>query len=492
MADSWFKQRVESALLWITANPVRLVGGVLAGGGVVLLFLFLLFYLLSGKAINPYYGALGFLVLPLFVVFGVFLIGISKFVARDRVVLFPAGMPQLRVESERRVLLVFGIAVTAFVVFVVAGGVQASRFMDSANFCGGTCHSVMEPEDVAHRNSPHATVDCVHCHVGEGVHGLLKSKMRGSWRAASLLFHLYERPIPAPVQDLPLPEDTCMACHNTDLEKPKKMDLYTTFQDDEGSTKMVSAVIMNLGSSKPENAYGIHAHSSRDLQVRYFATDPKRQKIVWVQALTPKGTHTWKMEGEREPDIKETRETSRGRPVYILRGAGEMRTMDCVDCHNRTGHDFLAADRLADELLDKGVVKQGLPNAKLVLSKALEAASRGSKEGMAERVTAELGYAWSGENVDLEQMAKTVALEAGKNLFPQMNVGWGTYPNELRHGRDEGCFRCHNQRMKDETGTNLDQDCDACHEMVADHIPYSEWEERLNPSPKPIEEENSY
>lgn len=492
MADFWFKQRVQSALLWVTANPVRLVGGVLAGGGVVLLFLFLLFYLLSGKAINPYYGALGFLVLPLFVVFGVFLIGISRFVAKDRMVLFPAGMPQLRVESERRVLLVFGVAVTAFIAFVAAGGVQASRFMDSANFCGGTCHSVMEPEDVAHRNSPHATVDCVHCHVGEGVHGLLKSKMRGSWRVASLMFHLYERPIPAPVRDLPLPEDTCMTCHNTDRERPKKMDLYTTFQDDAGSTKMVSAVVMKLGSSKPGKAYGIHAHSSSDLQVRYFAKDLKRQKIVWVQALTPKGTRTWKMEGETEPGIRETRETSKGRPVYILQGEGEMRSMDCVDCHNRTGHDFQTADGLADELLDKGVVRQDLPNAKGVLSKALDAASRGPKEGMEERIAAELNYVWSGENVDVEQTAKTVALEAGKSLFPQMDVGWGIYPNELRHGRAEGCFRCHNQRMKDETGANLDQGCDSCHEMIADHIPFTEWEERLFPVPKPTEEEESF
>jgi hypothetical protein len=50
-----------------------------------------------------------------------------------------------------------------------------------------------------------------------------------------------------------------------------------------------------------------------------------------------------------------------------------------------------------------------------------------------------------------------------RNVFPAMNVTWGTYPNELGHVDAPGCFRCHDDSHKARDGTVIRQDCGLCH-----------------------------
>ena len=87
------------------------------------------------------------------------------------------------------------------------------HFMDSAEFCGTACHSVMSPEWTTYQASPHARVACVECHVGEGVGALVNSKLNGAWQMVSAAFDLYERPIPTPVHQLRPARETCEKCH---------------------------------------------------------------------------------------------------------------------------------------------------------------------------------------------------------------------------------------------------------------------------------------
>ena len=49
------------------------------------------------------------------------------------------------------------------------------------------------------------------------------------------------------------------------------------------------------------------------------------------------------------------------------------------------------------------------------------------------------------------------------NVFPGMNVGWGTYPNQLGHITSNGCFRCHDEDHTTTAGKTLSQDCELCH-----------------------------
>jgi hypothetical protein len=54
-----------------------------------------------------------------------------------------------------------------------------------------------------------------------------------------------------------------------------------------------------------------------------------------------------------------------------------------------------------------------------------------------------------------------------RNVFPQMNVTWGTYPNNLGHMDFTGCFRCHDGNHVSKDGKTVVQDCSACHTLLA-------------------------
>ena len=53
-----------------------------------------------------------------------------------------------------------------------------------------------------------------------------------------------------------------------------------------------------------------------------------------------------------------------------------------------------------------------------------------------------------------------------------MKIGWDTYSNHLGHRGDEedkrGCFRCHDDKHATKDGKTISQDCDLCHEILAE------------------------
>src|SRR5690606_11514160 len=97
------------------------------------------------------------------------------------------------------------------------------------------------------------------------------------------------------------------------------------------------------GGANPAGAHG--AHLSGDAVVEYRA-DPNRETIQWLRYVSP--------DGEEK--------------VYARAGWNEkraddyeLRTMDCVDCHNRAAHSFEAPERAVDQSLAEGRIEAALP-----------------------------------------------------------------------------------------------------------------------------------
>jgi hypothetical protein len=65
----------------------------------------------------------------------------------------------------------------------------------------------------------------------------------------------------------------------------------------------------------------------------------------------------------------------------------------------------------------------------------------------------------------VEQAVTTTEQLYRRNVFPEMNVHWGTYPNNIGHMDFPGCFRCHDDSHKTKDGKTIRQDCDLCHDM---------------------------
>ena len=49
-----------------------------------------------------------------------------------------------------------------------------------------------------------------------------------------------------------------------------------------------------------------------------------------------------------------------------------------------------------------------------------------------------------------------------------MKVVWNTYPNHIGHQQSPGCFRCHDNKHKTDTGEKISKKCGTCHNVIAE------------------------
>jgi hypothetical protein len=192
-------------------------------------------------------------------------------------------------------------------------------------------------------------------------------------------------------------------------------------------------------------------------RIEYVATDDKRQVIPWVQLTDRSGNvRVYKVEGLKQDPP-----------------AGERRTMDCVDCHNRPRHPFSASpERAVDNAIALGEIPRDLPFVRRETVDALKVGYPDKET--ADREIADRLRGFYGKNYaplaashgsDIDKLVLAAQRAYGRNVFPKMNVTWGTHENNLGHVDFPGCFRCHDDNHKTADGRVIRQNCDLCHDM---------------------------
>ena len=69
---------------------------------------------------------------------------------------------------------------------------------------------------------------------------------------------------------------------------------------------------------------------------------------------------------------------------------------------------------------------------------------------------------------DISKAGTVIAAIYNRNVFPDLKVNWGTYPNNLGHTDFPGCFRCHDgSHSTADKKTSITQDCSTCHVPLA-------------------------
>jgi hypothetical protein len=442
-------------------NPISLAGVFLATIGALF---FLIFFLteLFGWHSNPYMGILIFVILPVLFIAGLLLIPIGAWRERRAVRMGrpERTWPRIDFNNPRHRNVAFFVAAATFVnVLIVSlaayGGVH---YMDSNEFCGKVCHSVMQPEYSAFLDSPHSRVGCAGCHISPGAAGFAKAKMSGLRQLKEITFGTYAKPVPAPVHNLPPAADTCEGCHWPEKFHGDKIKIIREYSDDETNTESATTLDIHIGggSAKLDIASGIHWHMNIANRVEFVSTDEKRQVIPYVKVT------------DRTGAVRE----------YFAEGvtaapAGERRVMECTDCHNRPGHLFDAsADKAVNRALATGLIPKTLPFIKREAAAALNESYPSAEEGE-QKIGQRLRdfYAKNYANFDMKRKADVdravTAAQAlyRRNIYPSMNITWGTYPNNLGHMDFPGCFRCHDDTHKTKDGKAIGQDCALCHEM---------------------------
>jgi hypothetical protein len=66
---------------------------------------------------------------------------------------------------------------------------------------------------------------------------------------------------------------------------------------------------------------------------------------------------------------------------------------------------------------------------------------------------------------DVEKAVQATAGIYRRNVFPEMNVSFGSYSNNIGHMDFPGCFRCHDDSHKSRDAKKISQDCETCHKI---------------------------
>ncbi|MBP7147314.1 MAG: NapC/NirT family cytochrome c [Acidobacteria bacterium] len=463
----------------ISRNPISLAGAALTTAS-ALLILMLFAIELIGFTGGPYLGILAFLILPAFFVLGLLLIPVGLWRQRRRDAQAareghpPAAFPviDLNRSGTRRNFLLFVAATVINVVILGMAMYKGVEVMDSTEFCGETCHSVMAPEFTTYQRSPHAHVECVACHIGPGANWFVKSKLSGTWQVVSVNLNLYPRPIPAPIENLRPARETCEQCHWPSKFVGDRLKVITHYADDEANTEQKTVLLLRVGGIQGRESRGIHWHVDPKIKIRYRA-DATRQTIYEVELTAADGSkRVYAKPGQRVPAE-----------------AGEWRTMDCIDCHNRPTHIYRLAKPELDQSIVEGRVDRSLP---FIVREGLAALQKdyASHEQAAEQITAQLRGFYQHNYPQLLAGDKRAALDSSiaqivqiyrTNVFPSMNIKWGTYPNHIGHEQSPGCFRCHDDEHQSADGKSISQDCFTCHSLLAQEEENPEILQQLNP-----------
>lgn len=439
-------------------HPLAIAGALITTASAVV-FIALVVAVLAGLLDNPYAGLVVVVALPALFVSGLLLIAAGAWLQRRRLVRGGAlaDWPVLdfrRVEIRRNAFAF--VALTAVnVIIVLVAGYGSLKWMESPSFCGQVCHTPMHPQFTAWRENGHAGVACVNCHIGEGARGFVHAKLAGVRQLAHVATGTYPRPIPPGAH---LAEDaqaeTCVGCHRPGRLVGDTIRVLRQYADDEANSETLTVLQMHMGAGSPSGR-AIHWHADPAVRIEYVATDAARQTIPYVRVTYPGGN----TKEYRTPDATDE-----------LVGSGIRRLMTCVDCHNTVGHPMSQSpERAVDQAMAGGQVSRELPFVRreavavLQTSYGSEEALRGIDRGLREF------YASQGGAIDRSALDRTIGTVQGlyrRNVFPAMNVTWGSYPDQLGHVDSPGCARCHDDSHLASDQSTISGDCEYCHKQI--------------------------
>src|SRR5271166_620007 len=448
-------------------NPISLAGIALA----VVAFanvLFLIFLDTFTHVSSPYVGILAYMVAPAFMVVGLVAIPVGMMVERRRRHhtvgdVSKYGKLDLNNPAQRSAVAFVLSFVVIFAMMSAVGSYKAYEFTDSIQFCGQLCHSVMGPEFTAYQQSAHARVACVECHVGSGASWYVKSKLSGIRQVYYTAMGTFPRPIPTPVHNLRPAADTCEQCHWPKKFWGAQLKVFTHYGDDEQNTPRVLRMLIKTGGGDPnlgQAGGGIHWHMNIANKISYFATDEQRQTIPWVRVEDAQGQVTEYITKDKPPTQAQIEQASK-------------RRMDCIDCHNRPTHIYVAPDLSVDRAISGRSIDATLPFIKKEGVDVLVAEYKTTdeaKQAIADKVSkfyqekypqiaSTKSDSVKGAITELQRIYSTT-------IFPDMRVNWRTHPNNIGHFYFPGCFRCHDGNHVSKDGKVISKDCNSCHTVL--------------------------
>ncbi|MBM2814342.1 MAG: hypothetical protein HW421_1104 [Ignavibacteria bacterium] len=453
-------------------NPLTVSGTFTAIiGSLVTLFLLVLDFF--SQYTKAYMGIITFVLVPSIMLLGILLVIIGMFI-ENRKLLIDKGherkLPIIDLNNTKHQVatLFFVVGAATMAAFSVIGTMKAYDYTNTEDFCGNTCHKVMEPVYTAYMDSPHSRVGCVKCHINPNASWSEKSKLSGISQVYSTFFNKFPKPIPTPITNLRPNEQTCEQCHWIRQFYSEKKMVFDFFTSDEKNTETKLAMHIKIGGGTQElgNNAGIHWHMIMTNEVAYYASDKERMSIPVIKS---RNLQTGKEIIYRDSEVKIPDDSLKEQ---------NFRIMDCMDCHNRQSHVFYQPNKIVNTYMSLGKIDRTIPYIKNLSVQALEGHATS-------RMTAYndiKNFIWKfyDNNYPLVLREKKSSILSTidqlnkiylRNYFPENGVSWRKFPNNIGHLYSPGCFRCHDGNHKTPEGKVLSSDCNICHSIIEQKAP---------------------
>ncbi|MGD2110707.1 MAG: cytochrome c3 family protein [Phycisphaerae bacterium] len=449
-------------------NTVTILGLLIVAFAIGLMVTFWLFTVVT-PAPNPYIDIFGYLILPSILIIGIVIVPFGIFVKSWRLhrrdpsqkVTFRFPRVDLTDPQQRRVgkYVLTGM----FVLLPVVGvsSYHGYHYTDSSEFCGMACHRVMHPQATTYEHSAHARVSCAECHIGAGASWFVRSKLSGTRQVLAMWRDSFSRPIPPAISHLRPARETCEHCHWPKKFFGAQLREIVRFKSNEENTRLDIDMLLNTGGGDETTGReeGIHKHMALAGRIEYVATDDKLQEIPWVRYLDETGNE-WIYRSD-------------GRPSSDPRPNGQLRQLDCMDCHNRPAHNFRSPQEGVDIFLDVGKIDTTLPYIKREAVAALvraypdaETAKKQIANSLTEFYRTNYPEVWEARKASVNLAIDRVRDLYDLSFFPEMKVDWRTYPDNIGHKISPGCFRCHEGSHVNQAGRAISHACDVCHTFL--------------------------
>lgn len=436
---------------------------------------FLFFISMVFDAGSSYLGIFIWIILPVFLVIGLVLIPVGMWITHRKQLKSHLQKTALKwpvidfnSSTVRNATIVFIAGTLLFLMLTGIGSYEAFHYTESVEFCGTVCHKVMEPEYVAYHESSHERVKCVECHVGSGADWYVKSKLSGLYQIYSVIFDKYPRPIPTPLHNLRPARETCEECHWTEKFYEPMLRLKRSYLSDYDNTEWDINLMMKTSATYSALGLqeGIHWHINPDVQIEY-RSDPENPEIIpWVRYTNLK-TGKIQIYKDSEYDFNSKDFDENG-----------LKTMDCIDCHNRPSHNYQVPQNFIDDAITTGEISRELPDIKYLAMEILgqdypsrDSAFKAISAKVTEYYESMYDYMLETHKEEIDWAILAIQMGYRRNIFPEMKVKWDKYPNHLGHLETNGCYRCHSDRHITEAGKVISRECTTCHNILAQGEP---------------------
>ena len=339
---------------------------------------------------------------------------------------------------------------------LLVGGAYAWDYTNSPAFCGTTCHT-MPPEYAAYQLSPHSRVACVECHIGREFIGNQIFRKAGDIRhVIAVTFNTYEYPIRAKGMR-PAPE-ICEKCHSPEKFSDDSLRVLQHYSTDLQNTPYSIYLILKTGGGSKRVGLGRGIHWHIENQVQFLSEDSLDQDIPYVRVTNDDGSIDEYVDVESGFNPSSVKEE-------------DLKTMDCITCHNRITHTIPFPAQSVDNALSRGVIADDIPDIRRIGAEILSQEYANQEQALDAIANLDSYYQTTFPDFYATgQQEVTTAITELQNIyktsvFQDQEVNWATHPNNVGHINSPGCFRCHDGKHLDEKDQAIRLECNLCHSI---------------------------